>query len=291
MPGIRKTLAALVFLPLLAGIAGAKDVGLDFLPLGEIADAPAGFQEMCARDRELCLMGQSPLPVPALRPVTLASGDARPERLLHYAGLAGIGSAATPLNCGTSPRLLAGLGPTGAAAPAPARVVQETEAGNASAAWNCVEPSAAPPLQNAYIPSQQKLPPLSKAQAALIRKVNQQVNRSIVQMSDRAVMGVDEYWYRPGPQKGTAGDCEDIAIEKRARLMELGFPAERLFYAVSYVSGYGLHTVLIARLDDGDYVLDNMTPRVLRWGDVRQVWLRQQIPGQPLLWARISRAG
>ena len=136
----------------------------------------------------------------------------------------------------------------------------------------------------------QALPPLPKEKAALIRKVNRQVNHSIVQMSDLAAMGVDEYWYRPGMRKGTPGDCEDIAIEKRARLMELGFPAERLFYAVSYVSGYGLHTVLIARLDDGDYVLDNMTPRILRWADVRQVWLRQQVPGQPLLWARIPRA-
>lgn len=125
----------------------------------------------------------------------------------------------------------------------------------------------------------------NKAWFEQAKLVNSAVNRTIHQVSDRALRGVDEYWARP---QG-AGDCEDLAIEKRVRLLEAGFPAERTFYAVSFLPGYGLHTVLIVRLDDGDYVLDSLSPRVMRWSKTHYVWLRQQEPGQPLVWRRVSQ--
>ncbi len=123
---------------------------------------------------------------------------------------------------------------------------------------------------------------------SLIKTVNKQVNRHVTQMTDFKSSGVGEYWQRlqdPLP----VGDCEDIAIEKRIRLTDAGFPAERLFYAVAFVRNIGLHTVLVARMDDGDYVLDSLTPRIVRWEDAHYVWLRKQVAGSPLRWERIDR--
>lgn len=123
----------------------------------------------------------------------------------------------------------------------------------------------------------------------LLRRINSKVNRTVVQVPDTVTAGVDEYWQRPTPGSILMGDCEDIAIEKRMRLIEAGFPPDRLFYAVAYVRGYGLHTMLVARLDAGDYVLDSLSPHLLAWSRIHYTWLRQQVPGNPLLWRRIGR--
>ncbi len=118
----------------------------------------------------------------------------------------------------------------------------------------------------------------------LLKRVTRAVNGSVVQRSDLAGYGVDEYWGRPGANGG--GDCEDIAIEKRVALLQAGFPADRLFYAVTFRRDLGLHTVLIARLDDGDYVLDNLTSRVDRWSRRGYKWLRLQSPADPRVWTK-----
>jgi predicted transglutaminase-like cysteine proteinase len=122
---------------------------------------------------------------------------------------------------------------------------------------------------------------------AFVKAINAEVNRHVTRRTDQQTQGVGEYWSRPsGPQP--AGDCEDFAIEKRVRLTEAGFPADRMFYGVAFVRGLGLHTVLVLRLADGDYVLDSMTPHILRWQQSHYVWLRRQVAGAPLLWQRMS---
>jgi predicted transglutaminase-like cysteine proteinase len=117
-----------------------------------------------------------------------------------------------------------------------------------------------------------------------VKALNKQVNRQIVQVSDLTSTGYEERWDRPGRVGRPAGDCEDIAIEKRMRLIEAGFPPEKLFYAIVYRPNFGLHTILIARLDGGDYVLDSATPRLVKWTQARYVWLRIQSPDDPLRW-------
>lgn len=122
----------------------------------------------------------------------------------------------------------------------------------------------------------------------LIRKVNSSVNAHVVQVSDLYSAGVAERWQRPTTGRYMMGDCEDIAIEKRVQLLAAGVPADRLFFAVVYRAGFGLHTILIARLQDGDHVLDSATSRILKWSDVNYVWLRQQSVDDPLRWSSIG---
>jgi predicted transglutaminase-like cysteine proteinase len=121
-----------------------------------------------------------------------------------------------------------------------------------------------------------------------IRQLNKEVNHSAIQRTDRFQMGIDEYWRRPIDYRHPVGDCEDLAIEKRMRLIERGFPPDRLFYAVTFRMAIGLHTILVARLDEGDYVLDSMTPHVVRWNETGYIWLRQQSTRDPLLWMRVD---
>lgn len=122
----------------------------------------------------------------------------------------------------------------------------------------------------------------------MIQAVNSSVNRFTAQVSDIVSAGVEERWNRIAASRSPMGDCEDFAIEKRARLLEAGFSPERLFYSVVYKAGFGLHTVLIARLDDADYVLDSATPHILTWSKTKYVWLRAQSTVDPMLWFRVD---
>lgn len=129
----------------------------------------------------------------------------------------------------------------------------------------------------------------SRSPRALLNRINTDVNRHVMQQADLQSTGAVEIWRRP-PHDRPVGDCEDIAIEKRIRLQEAGFPPDRLFYAVVYRSHLGLHTILVVRLEEGDYVLDSLTSRIIRWRDVPYKWLRQQVPGSPQIWQRIGPA-
>lgn len=214
----------------------AQQTGRTFMPQGVLADAPAGFTAMCARDRVLCALGQSPNDAISA-PVVRASFTGVQPAMLEATGAVALQAASAPARTGRSATWLA-------------------------------------PKQTDDLRS-------------LITAVNKQVNRHVTQISDMASMGVGEYWRRL-PSPTPVGDCEDIAIEKRIRLTEAGFPTERLFYGVAFVRNIGLHTVLIARMDDGDYVLDSLTPRIVRWENAHYVWLRKQVPGSPLQWERID---
>lgn len=121
----------------------------------------------------------------------------------------------------------------------------------------------------------------------LIRRVNSEVNRTTIQVEDIVSLGVEEHWNRLSSVR-PVGDCEDMAIEKRVRLTQAGFPPERLFLATAYKKGFGLHTVLIARIDNGDVVLDSLEARVRQWAVVRYSWLRVQSPGDPMAWRRLQ---
>lgn len=121
-----------------------------------------------------------------------------------------------------------------------------------------------------------------------VRLVNNDVNRMAIQQTDDDLYGVGELWRRPAAGKHPAGDCEDLAIEKRMRLIEAGFPASRLFFGIAYHRNMGLHTVLVARLDDADYVLDNMTSHIRRWDQTPYTWLRAQSTQDPMQWLRVD---
>jgi predicted transglutaminase-like cysteine proteinase len=66
--------------------------------------------------------------------------------------------------------------------------------------------------------------------------------------------GVDVW--QAAPMRG-AGDCEDIALAKRAALLAAGVPLPDLRLAICRTELGALHAVLIARTPVGELVLDN----------------------------------
>ena len=195
------------------GAHAARTVAPAFMPLGDVADAPSGFVEMCARDAVLCM--------------------------------AGLGRWGQPIKHNPA-----------------------------------VE---AQPVAAAQIPTA-----AGADEFAFVKTINTQVNRAIRPMADYMTSGSNEVWSRPGRGDYLVGDCEDYAIEKRMRLIEAGIAPEKLFFSAAYVKGYGMHIVLVARLQAGDVVLDSLSPHVLAWSKVHYNWLRVQSTKDPLVWLRFG---
>jgi len=123
---------------------------------------------------------------------------------------------------------------------------------------------------------------------ALLNTVNRRVNTLVRQTDDRETLGDPDQW-APAVKTGfgLAGDCKNIAVEKRQRLLGLGFPAQDLFYAVVYRRDIGLHAVLVAHTERGDYVLDSRSPWITGWAQSPYVFVKRQSATNPDRWVRV----
>lgn len=278
----------------------ARDGGPAFMPAGDVADAPSGFVELCARNAVLCNAGLEPVPVrqetmraatpaisltstgpislPLLRPVACQPALPTMTFATRFSGFVFQPKFLSPFNnFGGLPR--SGLNGRSDVACAPGLGEMPLAA------------PFAPQIAPAILQGPTPLPATSMAAAqefAFVKTINSEVNRAIRPMADYQTVGTDERWDRPGRGKYLVGDCEDFAIEKRMRLIEAGFAPNKLFYSVAYVKGYGMHIVLIARLQSGDMVLDNISPHVLPWTKVKYSWLRVQSTRDPMEWHRVG---
>jgi predicted transglutaminase-like cysteine proteinase len=122
----------------------------------------------------------------------------------------------------------------------------------------------------------------------LLNTVNREVNRDVQKESDFNLYGLIEYWSLPRVIDGKMyGDCEDYALEKRRRLIAAGVPAEALSMAV-VVTGRGeSHAVLVATVENGDIVLDNLSPWATPWEDLNYRWVQRQVAGTNA-WTTVS---
>lgn len=135
-------------------------------------------------------------------------------------------------------------------------------------------------------PPSDKTMPLA-AMRRLVSRINTSVNRRIIQIADRDRFGTDERWQRAGTEKGSAGDCEDIALEKRAELMDSGIAPNRLLLAIVYTHEVGLHTVLVVRMPDRDVVLDSLKSGIQSRDTLKYSWISIQSPDDPMTWRRV----
>jgi predicted transglutaminase-like cysteine proteinase len=89
--------------------------------------------------------------------------------------------------------------------------------------------------------------------------VNKRLNEQpyIIDMTN---WGVSDYWEIPAEFKRVSGDCEDYAISKFLMLRNLGWPEESLRIVIVHDSNLDIgHAILLVKLDDTDWVLDNQT--------------------------------
>lgn len=126
--------------------------------------------------------------------------------------------------------------------------------GQASRPFGHVEYCAASKGDCAKRKAASNLPSVSLAK---LRAVNRSVNKSIKPVSDKDLYGTREKWVKGA----RAGDCEDYALTKRARLSALGVSKANLLLAIGRSAGEA-HTVLVVRTRDGDFVLNNLSDEV-----------------------------
>lgn len=124
------------------------------------------------------------------------------------------------------------------------------------------------------------LPP---ARLSVLNSVNLAVNRSIKPTADQTAFGRKEFW----TAKARAGDCEDFALAKRARLLGKGFKSSQLLLTMGY-KGSEAHTVLVVRTRDGDYVLDNLEDDVQPVQSARMSFRKIQSPDHGGRWLRVT---
>lgn len=129
---------------------------------------------------------------------------------------------------------------------------------------------------------------LTPAAFAQIARVNIQVNREIEQLSDMDHFGVEEYWTYPVDGKG---DCEDLVLEKKRRLVIMGFPREALLITVVRDHNGDGHAVLTVVTDRGDYILDNFTNEVKLWHATGYRYVKRQAPTDPNQWLSLNDGG
>ncbi|MDQ6437920.1 transglutaminase-like cysteine peptidase [Mesorhizobium sp. LHD-90] len=117
-----------------------------------------------------------------------------------------------------------------------------------------------------------------------IVSINNAVNAAVAPKTDMEIWGREEVWSYPAGE----GDCEDYALEKRRQLMALGMPAgDLLITVVRQPNGDG-HAVLTVRTSLGDYVLDNLEPRVLAWEETPYTYLKRQSDTNSGAWVKIN---
>lgn len=84
-------------------------------------------------------------------------------------------------------------------------------------------------------------------------QVNKEINESVKYKRDIDLYQKPEHW-TPAILEG---DCEDYALAKRKKLLELGYPLKYIRLATCWTNFGEYHAVLIVTTDQGDFVLDN----------------------------------
>ena len=117
-----------------------------------------------------------------------------------------------------------------------------------------------------------------------LTSVNLFVNHHVQAMSDFDNYGKDEFWAYPDDG---FGDCEDYVLEKRRRLIDSGVRVSTLLITVVRKSDGEGHAVLTMRTDKGDFVLDNLSDRVLLWTETGYRYLKRQATDNTGHWVSI----
>jgi predicted transglutaminase-like cysteine proteinase len=118
----------------------------------------------------------------------------------------------------------------------------------------------------------------------VLEEINSEVNAKVHRETDLAHYGINDYWELPLENGGGAGDCEDYALEKRARLISRGVPMSSLSLALVHTNWGEAHAVLLVRTNHGDYGLDNLSSWIKPWQEMGYTWQAVQSEKNPDLW-------
>jgi len=129
------------------------------------------------------------------------------------------------------------------------------------------------PEECAHDPSEPTVITLNPETWKLLVDINERVNATIVPVTDQDHWGVADRWDYPDDG---LGDCEDIQILKRRKLIEAGLPLRALRMTVVIDELGAGHAVLMARTNRGDYILDNKRAAVLSWQETGYRYVKRE---------------
>jgi predicted transglutaminase-like cysteine proteinase len=124
----------------------------------------------------------------------------------------------------------------------------------------------------------------------LLTTVTTLANRVILAETDDDHYQLDrktliDWWTYPDDG---AGDCSDYMLLKRKMLIEAGWPrSAALATVVIDREGEG-HAVLTVTTDQGDFILDNLTDKLLRWDQTGYAYVKRQSREDENIWVSIT---
>lgn len=141
------------------------------------------------------------------------------------------------------------------------------------------------PVEITYAPPSGRAPAKSAVVRHLI-EVNTEVNKAVRFRSDDLLFGTDDFWALPvmGRDGVLMGDCEDYALMKRSRLLAEGYSPDDLSLAIVRTLRGDIHAVLLVATDEGEMVLDSLTPLVGTWKQSRYSLIARQAAGDAKTW-------
>lgn len=123
-----------------------------------------------------------------------------------------------------------------------------------------------------------------------LQQINSLVNREIQGVGDNDhygiyKMGIINWWTYPDDG---AGNCNDYVILKKKLLVEEGWSPSALLLTVVLDKHNEGHLVLMARTNDGDLILDNLTDTVKNWEGTGYTFIKRQSADDPNSWVRLE---
>lgn len=126
---------------------------------------------------------------------------------------------------------------------------------------------------------------LTAERRAELERVNDEVNRAIIPEANVEGLAGEKWLISP-----RSGDCNDYAVTKRHKLLVRGWPARVLLLSEVVTSWGEHHLVLVVRTQNGDFVADNLNPKIRSWSKAPYQWVRIQLPNSPVFWSSVANA-
>ncbi|MGA3304283.1 MAG: transglutaminase-like cysteine peptidase [Methylovirgula sp.] len=119
----------------------------------------------------------------------------------------------------------------------------------------------------------------------ILNKVNRLVNQTIIPVSNFDHWGTMlDHWDYP---KDGKGDCKIYALWKRKLLIDAGFPRQALLMTIVRDENGEGHTILTAKTNRGEFILDNMREDIRSWDATGYHFYKRQSQENPNIWLAI----
>jgi predicted transglutaminase-like cysteine proteinase len=116
-------------------------------------------------------------------------------------------------------------------------------------------------------------------------RVNKWANDNIKPMTDMDHYGMIQWWRYPDDG---AGACHSYALLKRRMLMQAGWPRTALLMTIVHETNGEGHVVLTVRTDRGEFILDNLSEKILLWSETPYSYYKRQSQANPNVWVLLD---